>query len=153
MRQVIRTSLVLKVGVVNRAVIYWIPLLFMFYGAKDLAWFWPESFDLQQGIISIGIAVAFVLACEYFMFGFRVDIREDELIYRYRGFPFPRERRISKSNIKCARYEAAVRTDNKPWRFVEVCLDGSEMDEILRINLTAFSRSDVEAIPGLVTKR
>lgn len=138
-------STVIKVGVANRVAIYWIPLILLFFGVRKLAWF-SSAVDLGQGLLFALAALVFVLCCEVFIFGFRVELKSNELEYRYRGIPFPKTMRITRSQIHRATYEAAIRTDGKPWRFVEVVSKNQEGQVATLINLTAFSARDVKNI-------
>jgi hypothetical protein len=136
---------VIKVGVANRIAIYWIPLILLYFGARKLAWF-SSAFDLEQGLLFAVAAIAFVLCCEVFMFGFRVELKSNELVYRFRGIPFPKTIRIIRSQIHQSTYEAAIRTDGKPWRFVKVVSESPEGRISTLINLTAFPARDVRTI-------
>lgn len=136
---------VIKVGIANRIMIYWVPLIFLFFAARNLAWFSP-TYNLKQGLFAMFAAAVYVLGFEVFIFGFRVELGSNAIEYRCRGFPFAKTVRIVRSHIRRATYEAKMRTDGKPWRFVRVVHEGPVGRVSTLINLTAFSMRDVKKI-------
>jgi len=137
---------VIRVGALNRIAIYWVPLIFLFFALDEFGLLSSTSVEPEDGIGWVLLAIAFVLGFELFVFGFRVDFSCDELIYRSRGFPFPKTKKIARSQIGRARYEAHIRTDNKPWRFVEIFFSEPDGEQMMRINLAGFSMRDVEKL-------
>lgn len=137
---------IIRVGALNRMAIYWVPLIFLFFALDKFGLLSSTSVRSEQGIVYLLLAILFVLACELFIFGFRVDFNADELIYRSRGYPFPKNKKIQRSQIGRARYEAHVRSDNKPWRFVEVFFSEPDGAQMMRINLVAFAMRDAEKL-------
>lgn len=144
--QVNKPYTVIRVGALNRIAIYWVPLIFLFFSLDEFGLLSSTYVDAEQGIISLLMAVLFILGCELFFFGFRVEFNADELIYRSRGLPLPKTKKISKSQIRRARYEANIRADNKPWSFVEISFSEPDGEQIMRINLTGFSSRDAEKL-------
>ena len=137
---------VIKTGALNRVAIYWVPLIFLFFALDSFGLLSSTSVSSEEGIASGLLAILFVLGCELFLFGLRVDFNADELIYRSRGFPFPKTKTIPRSQIGRARYETHIRSDQKPWRFVEVFYSELDGEQMIRINLVGFAMRDAEKL-------
>lgn len=119
--------------------------MLLYFGLSTLAWSSPPI-RYGDGLLFVLAAIIFVLGCEVFMFGFQVELSPDELVYRSRGVPFPKTTRVRRSQILRAKYEAAVRTDGKPWKFVEIESESPGGKVATMINLTAFSTLGVKTI-------
>jgi hypothetical protein len=144
--QVNKPYTVIRVGALNRIAIYWVPLIFLFFGLDEFGLLSSTSVEFKQGMVYVLLTIFCVLGCELFFFGFRVEFNAEELIYRSRGLPLPKTKEILRSQIRRARYEANFRADNKPWRFVEVSFSEPGGEQIMRINLTGFSSRDTEKL-------
>jgi hypothetical protein len=141
-----RTPQVIETRWMNRVIVYWIPALFIVYGVAEMADLVSREVTIGQSLMSIGIGVLFVLACEIFIFGFRIELFEDRLIYRYRGPPLVAEKTIRRTDISQYKFEAAIRSDHKPWCSVEVITQVAGIEERTLVNLTSFSRADIRAV-------
>lgn len=77
-------NMVMRATLKNRALAYWIPVILLTFGIRN---FVPPTFDLVEAAKILGIVALFVIFFEYRIFGYRIELRSEELVYRSRGFP------------------------------------------------------------------
>ena len=133
---------VVRPGIANRLLVYWIPLLILFL-------FWRNAGQARNVMASLfvtALALVFVILSERYLFGFRLTLMPNQLIYRDRGPPWVRERIIQRDRIRAAKFESAIRTDRKPWTFVELVVDEDGRSSNQLINLVAFRHSDIRIL-------
>lgn len=123
----------------NRALIYWGPAILIAYAFKDFAWFLNEP-NYYEGLKAFIIALLFILLCEYRFFGFQIQLYPDRLIYRDRGFPFPREKSLLKKDIKSFEQVCFDKSKKIKSGHIKLNLDPECGEDHIFITLASFSQ-------------
>lgn len=127
---------------VNRASIYWVPLLIISLGVNNIL----KNVHLTDAYELIAFGFVIILAFEYRIFGFRIVLSETLLIYRDRGFPWRREIVLSRENI--LRTRDVYFDKGKKFRSAHVAvfvLEGNS-ETVKYITVASFRPRDIKRI-------
>lgn len=124
---------------INRALIYWIPALLIIFALRSYLFL---GVTLKDVLIVLLYAIAFVVMCEYWLFGFRIVLTDDTLRYRSKGFPWPKEILIKKENIDKVESIYFSRYANVKAARLMIYLKDS--DQPINLVLASFKPSDIK---------
>lgn len=117
-----------------RLLIYWcLPWL------AYVAWTWQSA---ESWFDAVALAASIFLICEIYVFGYQIELHEDFFIYRDRGIPWNRKKRVNRVEIESFVFQKAQVRSGSPWQYVELKLTPSAGSR-LEINLAAFRAADI----------
>jgi hypothetical protein len=138
-RQVIRAHWV------ARAIFYWVPLLFCYFGVVEY-WQMPwAKGSPAEGIQSFVIAGVCVLLLELFIFGHKLTLTRDALVYQYLGFPLFLKRTIARDSIMRFTQGHYIR-GKTPASYAKLTVMRGGRPTRLRLNLATFGPADTGAL-------
>jgi hypothetical protein len=108
-----------------------------------ILWLSSQATSSTSWWAGVGLAIGVLAICERQMYGHAIELFPDHLVYRDRGHPWPRERRVERRQIVEAYREVAVRGDGKPWDSISLVTSDGTSREMIVLCVVTFKRSDV----------
>lgn len=117
--------------------LYWIIPCLLWLGSQgtDEAWW-----------LSVLLTALIVLVLERQLYSYSVLLFPDHLIYRDRGYPWPREYRFDLKDIVGVERKTGVRLDGVPWDSLRVRIRRGSASQEVAISLVTFARADVDKL-------
>ncbi len=131
----------IKAGLANRMLVYWIPILLFVFGAKSF--FVDVNYSYIETIKIIVTIMLFVLFFEYRIFGFQLQLYDDKLIYRQRGFPLFTKIYLDRENIVNYNHIYFDKKNKFKSAFLEINVENNSKLLKEYINIASFKSSDV----------
>lgn len=140
-------TLVISTWTLNRLGVYWIPVLWLWFGVRDFLKR-GDGLDLS---VTLCLATVLVLSCEYWLFGYRVRLSRDHIFYRHRGSPWAKEVSIDRRLI--SRVEHVYFSRKKGLRSARLRIHVSNRRESIDLFIGSFRPRDIrsllEWLPGV----
>lgn len=92
------SNLLIKPRLINRALAYWIPILVIALTFRNFIWF-LDSFSFIESIKITIFVTGYVIFFEYRIYGYKIELASDYIIYQQRGFPLFRKQKIFRKDI------------------------------------------------------